>query len=250
MGPQQLAIYGVAAFFMSILSGIAGAGGGFVMTPLSIFLGLAPAQAVSSGKLNGVAITIGSLTTLRNYPGKVSRRRILIIMLMALLIGLIVPFVIKSFDNRFYRLALGIMLLIILPILYYRRAGQAQQRISVVQKTIGNVLLPVSFFIEGIFSGGAGALTSMVLIGLFGQTAIEAQITRRWAQLVLNVTILIGLLTSGLIFWPVALVGSCSSFIGSMIGGRLAVKEGDRFAANILFTLAAVSAIVLIIGAL
>jgi len=49
MHAWQLLIYGVTGFVMSVFSGIAGAGGGFVMTPLLILLGLTPAQAVSSG---------------------------------------------------------------------------------------------------------------------------------------------------------------------------------------------------------
>ena len=38
--------------------------------------------------------------------------------------------------------------------------------------------------------------------------------------------------------------------LGSMIGAKVAIKEGDGFAANVLFALAAVSAVVLIIEAL
>jgi uncharacterized membrane protein YfcA len=53
MEPLELALYGGAGFLMSILGGIAGGGGGFVMTPLAIFLGLTPAQAVSTGKFAG-----------------------------------------------------------------------------------------------------------------------------------------------------------------------------------------------------
>jgi len=235
---------------MSILSGIAGAGGGLVMTPLSIFLGMPPASAVASGKFNGIALTIGSLTELRHYHTRATKRRIIAIMLLALVIGLGVPVVIKSFDSRYYRLALGTILLIILPLLYYRRVGMRAFDPTPLQKVLGVIFLPTSFIIEGIFSSGAGVITSVVLTGLFGQTTTEAQITRRWEQITLNVAIVLSLLTSGLIFWSLAIVGAVSSLLGSMIGARLAIKEGDIFATHVLLGLTAVSAVAIIISSL
>lgn len=57
MNGYELVGFGMAGFVMAILSGIAGAGGGFVMTPFGIFLGLTPAQSVSTGKFSGLSIT-------------------------------------------------------------------------------------------------------------------------------------------------------------------------------------------------
>ena len=119
----QLVTYGVVGFIMAILSGIAGAGGGFIMTPLLILLGLTPAQAVSTGKFNGLAVTIGSLSGLRGYEGKVSRRRIAAIMALAFAVGLAAPFAIKSFESRSYRIALGIILLLMIPVMLSRKIG-------------------------------------------------------------------------------------------------------------------------------
>jgi len=85
---------------------------------------------------------------------------------------------------------------------------------------------------------------------MLGMTANEAHITKRWSQLILNVTIIIGVLGSNLIIWPVALTGMATSLIGSSIGARIAVKRGDMFAVHVLLVLMGASALALIATAL
>lgn len=246
----QLAVYGLVGFVMSILSGIAGAGAGFITTPLAIVLGLTPAQAISSNKFVGLASTIGSLSGLRVKPSSIRKTRIVAIMLLAFVIGLLAPYVIKSFDGRFYRLTLGIIVLLMIPIMYYKRVGIRPHKPSCSQKIVGSLLLTIALFLQGAFSGGLGSLVNVVLMGMMGQTANEAHITKRWSQLVLNITIIFGVLGAGLIVWPVVAVGVVVALVGSYIGGRIATRKGDIFALNTLLILMILSAAVLIIGAL
>ena len=250
MGLVQLVIYGIIAFFMSILSGIAGAGGGFVTTPLAIFLGLTPAQAVSSGKFNGVALTLGSLSGLRRYSGHISKWRVGSIMLLAFVMGLIAPFAIKSFENRTYQIILGIVILVMIPVVILKHIGIVHSNPSPRRKALGGILLTGSLFLQGAFSGGLGSLVNLVLMGMLGMTATEAQITKRWSQLILNTTIILGVLGSHLIVWQVSAVGSAAGLAGGFIGGRVALQRGDTFAVNILLVLMAFSAVVLIGSAL
>lgn len=249
MEPWQLAVYGVTAFIMAILSGIAGAGGGFITTPLLILLGLSPAQAISSGKFNGLAVTIGSLSGLRKYSGQISKRRVGSIMILAFLVGLIVPHIIKSLESRVYRVSLGVILLLMIPVMLYKKLGIKPRKTSVLKASLGGVLLTISLFLQGIFSGGLGTLVNIVLMGMLGQTATEANITKRWSQLVLNTTIIFGVLGSGLIVWQVVIVALVSSLAGSYIGGRLALTKGDAFIVNVMLILMLISGLLLIIGA-
>jgi uncharacterized membrane protein YfcA len=250
MEAWQLIIYGSVGFFMSILSGIAGAGGGFIMTPLLILLGLTPAQAVSSGKFNGLAVTIGSLSGLRTYRGQISKKKVGAIMLLAFAVGLIVPFVIKSLESRVYRISLGVILLLMIPLMIYKKLGIKPRQPSLIQKGLGGILLTISLFLQGVFSGGLGSLVNIVLMGMLGMTAAEANITKRWSQLILNTTIIFGVLGSGLIIWRVVAVAIIASLTGSYIGGRLAVKRGDAFIVNVMLVLMLISGLILIIGAL
>jgi uncharacterized membrane protein YfcA len=119
-----------------------------------------------------------------------------------------------------------------------------------LQKGLGGILLTVSLFLQGAFSGGLGSLVNIVLMGMLGQTANEAHITKRWAGLILNITIILGILGDRLVVWPVVAVAASANLVGSHIGGRIATHKGDKFAMNILLVLMGISAVALIGGAL
>lgn len=245
----QLVVFGIAGFVSSIYSGIAGGGGGFIMTPLGIFLGLTPAQSVATGKLSGLSVTLGSLAGLKNARRQVTWGRILPVMLLSLGVGLVVPHIISALANQAYQVALGVMLLLMIPLLYIKKVGLRPARPSTLKKTGGGVLLLLALLLQGAFSGGLGTLVNIVLMSMLGMTATEANITKRWSQLTLNVVIVLGLLGSGLIVWYVAAVGVASSFAGSYVGGLLAVKKGDGYIMNVTMILMAVSGIALILSA-
>lgn len=249
MSDWGLVVFGVAGFLAAILSGISGGGGGFITTPLAIFLGLTPAQAISTGKFSGLALAIGSLVGLREANDRVSKARVIPVIVLAFVVGLFVPHIIKAFDNEAYRVALGVIILLMIPIMIVKKVGVHRYHPKTWQKFVGSGLLTVAFFIVGIFSGGLGVLVNMVLIGLLGMTAIEANITKRWAQLVLNIAVILGVLGSGLIVWQVMAVGVTATFFGGLIGGKLAVKKGDAFVMNIMIALMFISGLALIFGA-
>lgn len=233
---------------MSILSGIAGAGGGFIMTPLGIFLGLTPAQSISTGKFSGLSVTIGSLIGMKKAHGRLSKARIIPVMILAFLVGLAVPNVIKTLDSDVYKITLGIILLLMIPIMIIKKVGIDRQRPKRWQRVLGGGLLTLALVLQGVFSGGLGTLVNVVLMGMMGMTALEANLTKRWSQLILNATIIIGVIGAGLIVWPVVAVGVCSTFAGSLIGGKIAVDKGDTFIVRIMVGVMLVSALALIFG--
>jgi uncharacterized membrane protein YfcA len=249
MNGWELVLYGIAGFVAAILSGISGAGGGFVMTPLGILLGLSPAQAVSTGKFNGLSVTVGSLLGMKEVHGRASKAKVIPIMILAFLIGLAVPFAIKTLDSDVYRVILGVILLLMIPVMIFKKVGIKPHRPSFWQKALGGSLLTVALVLQGVFSGGLGTLVNIVLMGMMGMTAVEANLTKRWSQLILNTTIIFGVIGSGLVVWNVAAVGICTTFVGSYIGGKMAVKKGDEFIMRVMIGLMIVSAIALIAGA-
>ncbi|MDB5178240.1 MAG: rane protein of unknown function [Patescibacteria group bacterium] len=244
----QLGIYAVMATGMSVFSGIAGGGGGFVMTPLLIFLGLSPAQAVSTGKIGGLAVTIGSLGGMRAEHGRLSRRRVVPVMILALVVGLLVPFVIRSLESEAYRVLLGIILLLMIPVLIVKKVGIEPHQPKLWQRYAGGALLTLALFLQGVFSGGLGTLVNVVLMGMLGMTATEANMTKRWSQLILNITVVLGVLLSHLIVWPIVAVGVPANLVGGYLGGKLAIKRGNRFVMNVMIILMVTSALALIFG--
>ncbi len=219
------------------------------MTPLAIFLGLTPAQAVATGKFSGLSVTIGSLSGMSKAHGTVSKARVVPVMALAFAVGLIVPYVIKSLDSDVYRVTLGIILLLMIPVVIFKKVGVKPHHPKLWQRLAGGALLSLALLLQGVFSGGLGTLVNVVLMGMMGMTALEANLTKRWSQLILNTTIIIGVVGSGLVLWHVVAVGASSAFAGSYIGGRVAVHKGDVFIMRVMIVLMFVSAIGLILGA-
>ncbi len=248
MSIEGLVIYGFVAFLTAIFSGVTGGGGGFINTPVLIFLGLSPAQAVSSGKFMGLAVAVGSLGGMRGVQNRQLLRRALPILALSLVIGLLAPFVIRGLETEAYQRSLGALLLLMIPILLIKKVGYTKQRTSKAKTYLGAVFLTIALWLQAIFSGGLGTLVNVVLMGMMGMSALEANVTKRYSQLVLNVTIVLGVLASGLIVWQVVGVGIVVTFFGSYLGGRIAVKKGDEFVTTAFIIAMGVSGVLLLAG--
>jgi uncharacterized protein len=248
MSDWDLIIWGLVAFTSSIMSGIAGGGAAFILTPLAIFLGLSPAQAVATGKFGALAITVGSLSGMRKAHGRVSKARVVPVMILALLVGLAVPFFIKMLDNEVYRVALGVALLLMIPVMIAKDVGIKPHHPTSKQRWAGGVLLTIALFLQGVLSAGLGVLVNVVLMSLLGMTALEANITKRWSALILNITIVFGVIGSGLVDWRAVVVASVAMFAGGYIGGRIATHKGDQYIMRFMIVFMAIAAVALIAG--
>jgi uncharacterized membrane protein YfcA len=143
---------------------------------------------------------------------------------------------------------MGVVLLLMIPVMVFKKMGVEAHKPTILGKAGGGVLLALALLMQGVFSGGLGTLVNMVLIGMLGMTATEANLTKRWSQLILNFTVLLGVLTTGLIYWPILLVGVPAMLAGGYLGGHLAVKKGNQFIMNVMIALMVVSALGLIFG--
>lgn len=247
MDPEKLIVFGVVSFLMSIISGIGGGGGGFITTPLAIFLGLTPQQAIATGKIGGLGTTLGSLHGLTRV--KIHNWKIVLpLMVLAAIVGLLTPFIIKNLDNELYRQLIGIALIGLIPVVWLRKIGIREHTPQVWQKVAAVPLLIVTLFMQAIFSTGMGSLVVLVLMGLMGMKALEANVTKRFSQVILNTLIVLGLLTTGLIIWEVAAVLFVGNTIGGYIGSKIAIKKGDEFITRVFMFLMLISGLKLVFG--
>lgn len=248
MSIENLIIVAVVCFVASMLSGLIGGGGGLIATPALVLLGLTPAQAVSSHKFIGLADALGSLGGMHEMQDRRLWRRALPIVILALVVGLCAPFVIRSIDAEIYQKVLGVLLLLIIPVLWVKRIGFKEQRTTKLKRSVGGILLFISLGLQAIFSSGLGMFVNIVLMGLLGMTALEANVTKRYSQIVLNATVGIGMLFSNLLVWPVIIVGVAVALFGSFIGGKIAVHHGNAFIMFIFMVATAITGILLLIS--
>ncbi len=241
----ELLIYAVVSVCMSVFSSIAGGGGGFVATPLMIFLGLTPAQAIASGKFMGLSVSLSNLRVTRKE--KVHDWKVIApLLVIATAIGLIAPHVITRIEGDAYQKVIGVLILLMIPVVYVKRLGYEKKQVSARMKKIGYVLFTGALFLQAVFGSGMGTLVNIVLVSAMGMGGLEATVSKRFIQLVATSVTLAGLLFSGLMVWKVIIVGVACNFIGGTIGAHLAVKKGNAFVMNILITLMLVSGVALL----
>lgn len=236
----------IASFFSSIMGAIASGGGGFIMTPLLILFGLTPAQAVATGKISGLATTVGSLGGMRGIRMK-DKRLLVILLALALLAGLISPRIIVNLGGDVYVIILGITLILIAPVIYLKKLGHFTKQVSKNHRIVGYFITFIALLLQGVFSSGLGIFVSIAMMAVLGLNALEANVSKRSVQLLLNSTIILSLVGTGLIIWRVALTVVFANLAGSYIGGKIAVKKGPRFVSFMLAVLAFMGGVALLI---
>jgi uncharacterized membrane protein YfcA len=227
--------------FSSTFSGMAGGGGGFIVLPTLIALGLSPQQAVATNKLSAFGIGFGSIAAFRKRSFANPKLLIFLVALSAI-ISLFVPHIFKEISGRTFQLLLGVIIVALVPLVLSEKSEAGQQTVSLPKKVIGTVLMSIVLFTQGLFSGGLGSLNNVLLISFFGLSALQANATRRVITLALNTFIIITLAaTTHFIVYRLALAGLAGSFIGGYIGSKIAIDKGERFAKYALATFMVVS---------
>jgi uncharacterized protein len=221
-------IFGVT-FITSILSGMAGGGGGFVITPFYIAIGLTPQQSVATGKLGALGLDAGAIAAFRGKI-KAHKRFTLYLMATAAVVGAASSYFIRHIRNENLQLVMGAMNLVMVPFVFIRHHKLKSRRGHLVLRVLSVLAIVAVLLLQGIFSSGIGSLVNVFLILFFGFSALESALMKRQVSIALDVVVLAGLLGAGLINYKYGLIGMAGGLGGGFIGSRFALHEGERFA--------------------
>jgi uncharacterized membrane protein YfcA len=234
-----------ATFVASILSGMAGGGGGFVVTPLLIASGLTPQQSIASGKLGALGLDAGAIAAFRRKQTKHKTLEVSLI-IAGILIGIVSSFTIRHIGNHHLQLIMGILNLSMIPLLFIKHHTLKSRRRNLLFQGLGIIAIFIAMLLGGIFSSGAGTLINVFLILFFGVSSLETNMIKRKASLISDSVIIAGLLTSSLIIYKYGLVVMAAALVGGYIGSKFALHEGERFARYALVVFMVVSGIWLV----
>jgi len=239
----------IVTFVASILSGMAGGGGGFIITPFYIAIGLTPQQSIATGKLGALGLDAGAIAAFR---GKIKQYRnfTFLLMLIAIGVGFLSSYFIRNIKNENLQLVMGIMNLSMIPLLLIKHHTLKKRRRGHYFLRILSLLsIVIILALQGTFSSGIGSLVNVFLILFFGFSALEASLIKRQTSVVLDVVVLAGLLGAGLINYKYGLIGMAGGLLGGFIGSRFALHEGEKFARYALMVFMLVSGIWLVVTA-
>lgn len=239
-----IAVVGVIS---GVLSGISGGGGGMIMIPAFILVGLPPQQAVATGKMNGLGATFGGLSVFAKKGH--FRKDILRVMIpIAIVIGLITPLIFSTIKSSIFQLVLGLIMILLVPTLFINK--QTLSPPSKKHKIAGYSAYSGVLTLQAIFGTGVGSLALFVLTLLFGTSKIEANATKRAVTAFLTPITFVALLISGYVNLRFGIVGLVSVFIGTHYGSKLALKKSDRYITLAMAVIISLSGVALVVSAL
>jgi uncharacterized membrane protein YfcA len=236
----------VVAFVSSILSGIAGGGGGFIMAPYWLISGMTPAQGATTGAFMALGMGGSSLAAFRG-TGHMPRNKKLMIMLlvMTLLTSAVGPFFLQHIHVDVFKPILAMLTIISLPLLFINRKDIhiSKQNQAIGIALLGILLLASSFITSSAFS----IFIAIVLSQVFSLSVLQSTALRRLIGIVQSAVIFGILVCLGNFLWPHALAGIIGGSIGSYIGTKLAIKRGEKFAKYALAIGATISSLALFV---
>jgi uncharacterized membrane protein YfcA len=232
-------------FVASVLSGMTGGGGGYVVTPLLIAIGFTPQQSIATAKLWALGIDSGSIAAYRHKKIKHTRLAT-ILAFTAVPVGIISFIAIRHFKNENLQLVMGLLNLAMIPVLFVKHHAVKSKRRHLIFQTIGYSIIVGLMLLQGIFASGVGSLISVFLIAVFGISVLESNLIKRRASLVSDFIVLAGLVGTGLINIEYGLLGMAGGLSGGYIGSKFALKEGEKFARYALMLFMLVSGVYLI----
>lgn len=238
----------VVTFVASVLSGMTGGGGGYIITPFFIAIGLTPQQSVATVKLWALGMDSGSITAFRHRL--IRHKRLALFLLSAsIVIGFVSAVIIRRLANENLQLVMGILNLAAVPILFIRHHKVRSRTRHLILQGSGILSLLVIMLLQAVFASGIGSIINVFLIAIFGASALESQFMKRRASLAADIIGIVALFSSGLIRFSYGFIGMAGGLMGGYIGSKFALREGERFARYALMVFMLASGIWLIASA-
>lgn len=236
----------LVAFTSSILSGIAGGGGGYLMAPYWLIAGMTPAQGATTGGFMAIGMGASSLAAFHktdHFPR--NKRLSTVLTIITVVASIIGALTLTHIQTSSFKTILAVITVLSIPMLFIDRS---RIKLNKRYRNIGIAILILLLLVSSIITSSAfSILIAIGLSQLFNLSILQSTALRR----------LIGLVQSGVIFTILAPQGNLLVFhaiaaiiggsIGSYLGTRLAIKKGESFAKYALAVGALIGAIALLI---
>ncbi len=230
----------------SLLSGMAGGGGGFVLSPYWLIAGMTPAQGAATGAFMATGMSISSVAAFRKTDHFPKNRKLLYILSATTLVGSILgAIIVPKIDIQAFKYMLAIITIAALPLLFVK--PNLKHRLS----KHGNIglLLAIFLLIVGsiITSSAFSILFALTLMAFFNMSVLQMTALRRLVGAVQSVVLFVAFTVQGFLIWQHALAGFIGGSIGSYIGTKYAIKKGETFAKYALAIMSLVGAVALLV---
>lgn len=236
-------------FFIAMLAGfidsIAG-GGGLLTVPALLAVGLPPASALATNKLQSTGGSFSaSLYFIRERMVDLKQQKFAIT--CAFIGSALGTLSVMHIQADFLKLLLPILTISVgLYFLLSPTIGEndRKSRLTVIQFALLPALA-IGFY-DGFFGPGAGSFYALAYITLAGFNLTKATAHTKVLNFTSNLAGLIFFIVGGEVVWSIGLVMLVGQFIGARLGAKMVIAKGRKLIRPMLITVSTIMSIKLI----
>lgn len=225
LGVDTVALLFVVAIVASCVDAIAG-GGGLIVLPTMLMVGIPPAAALATNKLQGSGGTlVASLYFLRRQI--VRLRDIKLTVLMTFVGAMVGVWLVLQIDSTALKAIIPFLLISMGA--YFAlspKLGATDQKQRLAHGPFAIFIAPLLGFYDGFFGPGAGMFMALSLVSLQGYNLTKATAQTKVLNCTSNVSSLLYFLAFGEVYWRVGLIMLAGQVIGASIGARIVLAKG------------------------
>ena len=245
MSYELLALLFLIAMLAGFIDSIAG-GGGLLTVPALLAVGLPPASALATNKLQSCGGSFSaSLYFIRQRMVDLKQQKWAIA--CAFIGSALGTLSVMHIQADFLKLLLPILTISVgLYFLLSPTIGEndRKSRLTILQFAILPAL--VIGFYDGFFGPGAGSFYALAYITLAGFNLTKATAHTKVLNFTSNLTGLIFFIAGGEVVWSIGLVMLVGQFIGARLGAKMVIAKGRKLIRPMLITVSTIMSIKLI----
>lgn len=245
IGYQLLMILFMVAIAAGFIDSIAG-GGGLITLPVLLAVGLAPAQALATNKLQGCGGAFSaSLYFVRKKMVNLSEQRLAII--LAFVGSAAGSLLIQLLNANFLRFLLPILTIGVgVYFLFSPTVGEKDRSRRLSDHQFAILAAMVIGFYDGFFGPGAGSFYALAYVTLAGFNLIKATAHTKVLNFTSNLAGLLFFILGGQVVWSVGFVMLVGQVIGAQLGAKMVITKGRKLIRPMLIIVSALVSIKLI----
>lgn len=230
----------------SVISGMAGGGGSFILSPYWLIIGMSPAQSAATSAFIASGMSISSVMAFRKTKFLPSNQRLIGILMLTTVIGSIIgALVLPKIDIQAFKYLLAFITITSLPLIFIKPSIRRKLR---KHQLIGLVVTVLILLVGSIITSSAfSILFALALITFFDMSVLEMTAVRRSIGVVQSLLLFIAFYVQGYFLWQHSLMGIIGGSLGSYLGTKFAIKRGEKFAKYALAIMSFIGAAALIV---
>lgn len=234
----------IVALLSSVISGMSGGGGGFIMTPYFLFIGLSPQQIVSGASVASLGLGGSSLVAMRGKQ-LLGKRFLWPLISITILATLLAMLALPKVGGAAFKTAIGMLLILLSPTLFIKKRGLQPGERSRKSIIAGYITYAIILFAASLGSGLA-TLLFLPLMFLMGLSSLQANALRRVLMVIQALITFCVVAPQGYIVWSYTIASLLGCYLGGYIGTKIALRQGEQFVKYGLATIMVVSGLAIL----